>query len=81
MTAAAETVRLLPTDPDQLLTEEEVAAYFGLSRRTLKLWRYEGRGPEYVRLASNVIRYRWGALQSFNAQKSAFSTSEESAAN
>ena len=79
MNAPAETVRSLPTDPDKLLTEEQVAQYFGLSRRTLKLWRYQGRGPEYVRLAANVVRYRWGAILDFNSQQSALSTSQESA--
>jgi hypothetical protein len=70
----------LPTDPDALVDEEFVATYYGVTTRTIKLWRYEGRGPEYVRIAANQIRYRWGALLDFNRQRSAMSTSAETAA-
>ena len=79
MNTSAPAARPIPTDPDQLVDEQFVANYYDVARRTLKLWRYEGRGPQYVRLASNLIRYRWGDILEFNARQSAVSTSEESA--
>jgi len=70
----------IPADPNALVAEQFVADYYGVSRRTIKLWRYQGRGPEYIRVASNVIRYRWGAILAHNAKRAARSTSQESAA-
>ena len=67
----------LPTDPDELVTESFVAEYYGQSPRTIKLWRYRGRGPTYVRLSATQIRYRWGDVLEHNARRSAISTSEE----
>ena len=71
----------LPTEPDALVDESFVADYYGQSERTIKLWRYEGRGPAYVRLSATQVRYRWGALLDHNQKLGAISTSEESARN
>ena len=80
MTAAAETIPSLPTDPDQLVDEEFVAAYYDQSTRTIKLWRYQGRGPKYIRLSKTQVRYRWGAILEHNQKLTARSTSEETVA-
>ena len=69
----------LPTAPDELVDEKFVAAYYGQSPRTIKLWRYQGRGPTYVRLSATQVRYRWGDVLEHNTKLSATSTSEESA--
>ncbi len=69
----------LPTDPDELVNESFVAEYYGQSPRTIKLWRYQGRGPTYVRLSATQIRYRWGDVLEHNTKRSATSTSEETA--
>ena len=69
----------LPTAPDELVDEKFVAAYYGQSPRTIKLWRYQGRGPTYVRLSATQVRYRWGDMLEHNTKLSANSTSEESA--
>ncbi len=69
----------LPTALDELVDEKFVAAYYAQSPRTIKLWRYQGRGPRYVRLSSTQVRYRWGDILEHNAKLSAVSTSEESA--
>lgn len=39
------------------MNEEQLAAYWGISARTLQRWRIEGRGPDYVKLGRSV-RYR-----------------------
>ena len=69
----------LPTSPDELVDETFLADYYGQSPRTLKLWRYQGRGPTYVRLSATQVRYRWGDVLEHNTKLSATSTSEESA--
>lgn len=69
----------LPTDPNELVDENFLADYYEQSTRTIKLWRYQGRGPGYVRLSATQIRYRWGDVLEHNAKHSAISTSEESA--
>ena len=68
----------LPTAPDELVDETFVADYYGQKPRTIKLWRYEGRGPTYVRLSKTQVRYRWGDVLEHNRKLSATSTSEES---
>ena len=69
----------LPTDPNQLVNEEFVAKYYGVSTRTVKLWRYqgEGKGPRFCRVAKTRVLYRWGAILEHNEKMSAESTSEE----
>lgn len=39
------------------MSERQLAAYWGISSRTLQRWRIEGRGPRYVKLGRSV-RYR-----------------------
>ena len=40
-----------------LLTPEQVGAYLGVPLGTLANWRYQGRGPAFVRFGRHV-RYR-----------------------
>ena len=69
----------LPTLPDELVDEKFLSDYYDQSPRTIKLWRYQGRGPTYVRLSATQVRYRWEDVLKHNAKLSATSTSEESA--
>lgn len=46
-----------PCDLDPLLTPAQVGNYLGVPLGTLANWRYQGRGPTYVRLGRHV-RYR-----------------------
>jgi excisionase family DNA binding protein len=39
------------------LTETEAASYLGLKVFTLRKWRREGSGPEYIRCGARLIRY------------------------
>lgn len=38
-------------------TEAEAASYLGLKVYTLRKWRREGSGPEYIRCGARLIRY------------------------
>lgn len=50
-----------------LLSANQAAAHIGISPWTLKKWRTLGRGPNFVRMGSNLgtVRYRLIDLQSF----------------
>ncbi len=45
------------TDTVRLLTPDDVSACLGVPTATLANWRYQGRGPGFVRLGRHV-RYR-----------------------
>lgn len=44
--------------PRPLLDEKAVAAWLGVSRRTVQSWRQKGVGPTYNKLATGTVRYR-----------------------
>lgn len=46
------------------MTEIELAAYWGISPKTLQRWRCDGRGPEYVKFGK-CVRYPLGAAAAF----------------
>ena len=50
--------QVIATDPDALLSTEEVAGWFGVSTQWLEIGRTKNWGPKYVRLAPRMIRYR-----------------------
>ena len=51
------------------LTEQEVAARFGLSVATLRAWRWKRKGPRFVRLG-RAVRYLPDDLNQFLAVNS-----------
>jgi predicted DNA-binding transcriptional regulator AlpA len=51
------------------LTEQEVAARFGLSVATLRAWRWKRKGPRFVRLG-RAVRYLPDDLDQFLAVNS-----------
>jgi len=60
MTQAARSAREAPADVivlAPLLTPEQVGAYLDVPLGTLANWRYQGRGPTYLRVGRHV-RYR-----------------------
>ena len=59
-----------------LLTEAEAAAYLRLTRRALQAWRYQGRGPRFVKISRRAVRYRLGDLDSFIEECLRSSTSD-----
>jgi len=48
--------------PTRLLTAEEVAEQTSLSVETLAQWRSQGKGPPYVKISRNCVRYRQSDL-------------------
>lgn len=53
-------------DPE-LMTPDAVARVFGVTRQTLGNWRKQGKGPEYIRLPSGIIRYRRASVEALLA--------------
>jgi excisionase family DNA binding protein len=54
----------MTTEPDQLLTEDEAAAYLRVRPRTLQRWRQLGRGPRFTRAGRRIL-YRMADLQAY----------------
>lgn len=53
-----------PTPDDTLLRDTEIAQRFGIPRGVLRNWRWQRRGPRYVRLGAS-IRYRLRDVRAF----------------
>jgi excisionase family DNA binding protein len=49
---------------EHLLSPDEVSAYLGVPVETLRRWRYERRGPSYVRPGKRV-RYRASDVEAY----------------
>lgn len=46
------------TPQSPLRTEHFVADWLGVKPGTLRKWRYENRGPDYVKIHGRLVRYR-----------------------
>lgn len=58
LTAASETpVR-------QLLNNDEAADMMGISRRTLPVWRVQGKGPQFIKIGK-LVRYERSELDAW----------------
>lgn len=42
----------------------DVARFLGTAPKLLAQWRYEGRGPQYVKVG-RLVRYRWDDVQAW----------------
>lgn len=42
----------------ELLTEEELAKRWRVSTETLRYWRWNGTGPDYIKLNGRILYYR-----------------------
>ena len=62
-----------------LLTEAEAARYLNLTNRALQAWRYQGRGPRFVKISARAIRYRLEDLESWVEGRLRRSTSDPGA--
>ena len=66
-------------DPEywnQLVDEQSVAGFLGLTTRTLQGWRYKGGGPQYVRISARCVRYRRLDLRDYAEARLRTSTSD-----
>lgn len=61
-------------------TEVEAASYLGLKVYTLRKWRREGSGPEYIRCGARLIRYMQADIDSWLAQRKFNSNAHEMSA-
>lgn len=43
---------------DKLMNEKDLATRWGVTTKTLQLWRAEGIGPNFSVLGKNTVRYR-----------------------
>jgi len=59
-----------------LLDEREAAAAYGLSPRTMQVWRARGEGPPHVRISNRCVRYRLSDLEAWAADRLRSSTSD-----
>ncbi|MCP4600902.1 MAG: helix-turn-helix domain-containing protein [Proteobacteria bacterium] len=67
---------------EQLLNTAQTATLLGIKPNTLRIWRVNGRGPRYFRFGDSLksqVRYRLSAVESWLADRSFSSTSEETA--
>jgi predicted DNA-binding transcriptional regulator AlpA len=53
----------------RLLSPDDVAALTGLSVETLAQWRSQGRGPNFVKISRNFVRYRQCDLDGWLAER------------
>ena len=52
--------------PIRHLNQVELARRWSLSHRTLERWRWEGRGPRYLKIGGRVV-YRLSDIEAYEA--------------
>lgn len=52
-----------------LVVPAVAAVELGVSEKTLAKWRHTGKGPSFVRLAHDCVRYSLPALRSWRSQQ------------
>ncbi len=57
------------TNSDRLLTPQDIAEMTELSVETLAQWRSQGKGPPYVKISRNCVRYRHCDLDGWLAER------------
>lgn len=62
-----------------LLNNDETADMLGVSRRTLPVWRVQGRGPKFIKIGK-LVRYKREEIDAWMRQHTYDSTSAVSAA-
>jgi predicted DNA-binding transcriptional regulator AlpA len=54
---------------DDMLTKVQLGQALNVSTRTIDRWIAEGAGPPYVRLPRGRLRWRWGDVQAWLAER------------
>lgn len=65
-----------PDLPAPLLTETQAAEILQLTPRALQAWRYQGRGPRFVKISARAVRYRLDDLEEWIETRLRRSTSD-----
>lgn len=66
--AVAQTVAALQQPQREYLNTEETAVYLALSKFQLEIWRSQGDGPPYIKLA-RLVRYKKSDLDAWMAAR------------
>lgn len=61
-----------------LLKTEQAATFLGLQPCTLNDWRWQRKGPPFMRLSRGCVRYDQAALESWVQSKTVFEIPEAS---
>lgn len=61
-------------NPEQLMTEKDVASLICITPRALQNWRLRGGGPEYVKIGRSVRYQRSDVMQFIDERKKRHST-------
>ena len=66
--------------PIRHLNQVELARRWSLSHRTLERWRWEGRGPRYLKIGGRVV-YRLSDIEAYEAdhQRNAIASPSQAA--
>lgn len=59
-----------------LRPEKDAAAYLAVEEKTLRNWRWLGKGPKFVKLAGGAIRYDDAELAAYASANTYQSTTE-----
>ena len=51
---------------DRLITETEAAEFLNFSISTLRNWRVNGLGPEFIKVSQRTVRYRRRELNAWS---------------
>jgi predicted DNA-binding transcriptional regulator AlpA len=76
--ARADQIAAAPGSDDELLTGNQMAAWFGVSIQTIDIARHRGDGPPYQRLGPRLIRYHRGSVRQWLFTRTHRSTAEYS---
>jgi excisionase family DNA binding protein len=49
---------------DELIKSIEIAEYLGVPSSTLAQWRYQGKGPKFLKIGRHA-RYRWSDVETW----------------
>jgi predicted DNA-binding transcriptional regulator AlpA len=69
MPNASQVERSSQKENRSLLKPEEVAEMTGLSVETLAQWRSQKRGPRFVKISRNCVRYRQSDLDGWLSER------------
>jgi len=57
---------------EYLLTTEELAKRWGMSRSSIERLRFDGEGPPPVRLSDRTIRYKRSTVEQYEREREGF---------